>query len=78
MQPLKGIPVVTLEYAIAAPFATRQLADLGPTLLPPGSWDDGEPRLDAVSALGQHTDAILTELGLDAAAITALRAEQAI
>ena len=29
MQPLKGITVVTLEHAIAAPFATRQLADMG-------------------------------------------------
>ncbi|MDP2021969.1 MAG: CaiB/BaiF CoA-transferase family protein, partial [Hydrogenophaga sp.] len=29
MQPLNGITVVTLEHAIAAPFATRQLADLG-------------------------------------------------
>src|SRR5438045_3007294 len=29
MQPLHGITVVTLEHAIAAPFATRQLADLG-------------------------------------------------
>ena len=29
MQPLKGITVVTLEHAIAAPFAPRQLADLG-------------------------------------------------
>ena len=29
MQPLEGITVVTLEHAIAAPFATRQLADLG-------------------------------------------------
>lgn len=29
MQPLKGITVVTLEHAIAAPFATRQLADRG-------------------------------------------------
>jgi crotonobetainyl-CoA:carnitine CoA-transferase CaiB-like acyl-CoA transferase len=49
-----------------------------PALLPPGSWDDGDPRLDAVPALGQHTDAVLTELGLDAAAIAALRAEKAI
>jgi crotonobetainyl-CoA:carnitine CoA-transferase CaiB-like acyl-CoA transferase len=52
-----------------------------PTLLPAGSWgsaEDGEPRLGAVPALGQHTDAILTELGLDAAAIAALRAEAAI
>ena len=29
MQPLKGITVVSLEHAIAAPFATRQLADMG-------------------------------------------------
>ena len=29
MQPLKGITVVALEQAVAAPFATRQLADLG-------------------------------------------------
>lgn len=28
-QPLEGITVVTLEHAVAAPFATRQLADLG-------------------------------------------------
>src|SRR5256885_3118196 len=29
MQPLTGITVVALEQAVAAPFATRQLADLG-------------------------------------------------
>ena len=29
MLPLEGITVVTLEHAIAAPFCTRQLADLG-------------------------------------------------
>jgi crotonobetainyl-CoA:carnitine CoA-transferase CaiB-like acyl-CoA transferase len=29
MQPLSGITVVALEQAVAAPFATRQLADLG-------------------------------------------------
>jgi crotonobetainyl-CoA:carnitine CoA-transferase CaiB-like acyl-CoA transferase len=34
--------------------------------------------MDAVPALGQHTDAILAELGLDAEAIGALRAAQAI
>jgi itaconate CoA-transferase len=36
------------------------------------------PALDAVPALGQHTDAILAELGVDAAAIGALRAAEAI
>ncbi len=51
-----------------------------PALLPPGNWDaqDGGPRMDAVPALGEHTDAILSELGLDAAAIAALRADGAI
>jgi crotonobetainyl-CoA:carnitine CoA-transferase CaiB-like acyl-CoA transferase len=49
-----------------------------PTLLPPGSWDDGDPQLRGVPALGQHTDAILAELGLDTTAIAALRAAEAI
>jgi itaconate CoA-transferase len=48
-----------------------------PAMLPPGTWDEG-PRMDPVPALGEHTDAILRELGLDAAAIDALRATQAI
>lgn len=29
MVPLKGLTVVALEQAVAAPFATRQQADLG-------------------------------------------------
>ncbi|MGH8648159.1 MAG: CoA transferase, partial [Burkholderiales bacterium] len=29
MRPLDGITVVSLEQAVAAPFATRHLADLG-------------------------------------------------
>jgi crotonobetainyl-CoA:carnitine CoA-transferase CaiB-like acyl-CoA transferase len=42
MQPLAGITVITLEHAIAAPFATRQLADLGARVIKierPGSGD---------------------------------------
>ncbi len=41
-RPLEGITVVTLEHAIAAPFATRQLADLGARVIKierPGSGD---------------------------------------
>jgi len=49
-----------------------------PALLPPGSWEDESPRMDAVPALGQHTDAILGALGYSAARIAALRAESAI
>jgi itaconate CoA-transferase len=48
-----------------------------PALLPPGTWDTG-PRMDPVPALGEHTDAILTELGLDAPAIAALRTAGAV
>lgn len=43
-------------------------------LLPPGM----PARMDAVPALGQHTDAILTELGYDAAAIARLRGAKVI
>ncbi|OZI21577.1 CoA transferase [Bordetella genomosp. 9] len=43
-------------------------------LLPPGM----PARMDAVPALGQHTDAILDELGYDAAAIARLRAANVI
>ena len=46
-------------------------------MLPPGSWHE-EPRMDPVPALGEHTDAVLAELGLDADAIRALRAAEAI
>lgn len=49
-----------------------------PALLPPGNWDDGDPRMDPVPALGEHTETILAELGLDTAAIAALRAAGAI
>ena len=44
-----------------------------PALLPPGTVDAYTPRMDAVPALGQHTDAILGDLGWDAAAIGRLR-----
>jgi itaconate CoA-transferase len=49
-----------------------------PALLPPGAVDAFTPRMDAVPALGQHTDAILGELGWDAAAIERLRQAGAI
>ena len=49
-----------------------------PAPLPPGSWEEGEPRFDAVPAVGQHTDAILGELGYSAERIAALRDEKAI
>ena len=49
-----------------------------PALLPPGSWEEQGPRMDAVPALGQHTDSILCALGYSAQQIARLRAEKAI
>ena len=43
-----------------------------PALLPPGRSNRWEPRMDPVPAIGEHTEALLRELGLDDAAIAAL------
>ena len=47
-------------------------------LLPPVSLDEEEPRMDPVPSVGQHTRAILSELGFDAAFIARLARENAI
>ena len=49
-----------------------------PALLPPGSWEDGDPRMDPVPALGEHTGAILEQLGYSGAQVEVLRAEGAV
>ena len=49
-----------------------------PALLPPGAPDAAHARMDAVPALGQHTNALLAELGYDDAAIARLAKEKAI
>lgn len=49
-----------------------------PALLPPGSWEDEPPRMDAVPALGQHSDAILKSLGYMEDQIAELRSAHAI
>ncbi len=49
-----------------------------PALLPPGMPDAAHARMEAVPALGQHTKALLAELGYDAAAIARLEEEKAI
>ena len=49
-----------------------------PALLPPGRNNRYDYRMDAVPAVGEHTEAILRQLGLDDAAIQALRTTQAI
>lgn len=57
MNPLKGITVVTLEHAIAAPFCTRQLADLGARVIKierPGSGDFARAYDERVRGLSSH------------------------
>jgi len=49
-----------------------------PALLPPGSWEESAPRMDPVPALGQHTDAILGELGYAPDRIAALHQAGAV
>ncbi len=49
-----------------------------PALLPPGRSPASETRMDAVPTIGQHTDAILSELGVDADEIANLREQGAI
>ena len=49
-----------------------------PALRPPGIPDAITPRFDPIPALGEHTEAIMAELGYGQEAIDRLRAEQAI
>lgn len=56
-RPLDGILVVTLEHAIAAPFCTRQLADLGARVIKierPGSGDFARAYDSRVRGLASH------------------------
>ena len=55
--PLKGITVVSLEHAIAAPFCTRQLADLGARVIKverPGSGDFARAYDERVKGMASH------------------------
>ncbi len=56
-RPLDGVTVVTLEHAIAAPFCTRQLADLGARVIKverPGSGDFARAYDKRVKGLASH------------------------
>ena len=68
-----------LEHPQLAARGKWRLVDspVGPVraLVPPFGFDDAEPRMGAIPSLGEHTDAILGELGFDAATIAAWRRE---
>jgi itaconate CoA-transferase len=56
-RPLDGVTVVTLEHAIAAPFCTRQLADLGARVIKverPGVGDFARAYDTRVNGLASH------------------------
>jgi crotonobetainyl-CoA:carnitine CoA-transferase CaiB-like acyl-CoA transferase len=72
MLPLQGITVVSLEQAVAAPFATRQLADLGARVIKieqPGRGDDtrawGPPFVHGESAYFLSVNRNKESLSLD-------------
>jgi crotonobetainyl-CoA:carnitine CoA-transferase CaiB-like acyl-CoA transferase len=57
MRPLDGITVITLEHAIAAPFCTRQLADLGARVIKierPGVGDFARAYDERVHGMASH------------------------
>ncbi|GGZ51793.1 MULTISPECIES: CaiB/BaiF CoA transferase family protein [Streptomyces] len=57
MQPLRGITVVSLEQAVAAPYASRQLADLGARVIKverPGTGDFARAYDSRVRGLSSH------------------------
>ena len=47
-------------------------------LLPPANLDGQEPRMDPIPSVGQHTRAILSELGFDEAYVSRLAGDRAI
>ena len=49
-----------------------------PAMLPPGSNNSFDYRMDAIPSVGQHTNSILAELGITASEIEAMRAQGAI
>jgi len=49
-----------------------------PALLPPGANDQFDYRMDPIPAVGEHTETILAEIGLNAAQIAAMRSSKAI
>jgi itaconate CoA-transferase len=57
LRPLEGITVVSLEHAIAAPFCTRQLADMGARVIKverPGVGDFARGYDERVNGLSSH------------------------
>jgi len=57
MRPLEGVTVVALEQAVAAPLATRHLADLGARVIKverPGTGDFARSYDETVKGMSSH------------------------
>src|SRR5713226_5016901 len=57
MLPLEGVTIISLEQAVAAPFATRQLADLGARVIKierPGVGDFARGYDETVKGMASH------------------------
>ena len=88
MRPLQGILVVSLEHAIAAPFCTRQLADLGARVIKierPGEGDfardydarvTGSPRISSGPIAARRASALDVKTAEGASAICAADRER--
>jgi itaconate CoA-transferase len=76
MRPLDGITVVAIEHAIAAPFCTRQLADLGARVIKverPGTGDFARSYDERVRGLSSHF--VWTNRGKESLALDLKHAE---
>jgi crotonobetainyl-CoA:carnitine CoA-transferase CaiB-like acyl-CoA transferase len=78
---LNEVPQVVAHPQLVARDRWREVGSpVGPlrTPLPPITFPTDPPRLDPVPALGEHTDAVLTELGYTTDEIAGLRTAGAI
>jgi itaconate CoA-transferase len=85
MLPLEGVTVVALEQAVAAPFATRQLADLGARVIKierPGTGDFARAYDETVHGQSSHfvwlnrnKESIALDIKTDGAVLEALLAK---
>src|SRR5207247_10956082 len=67
MLPLEGITIISLEQAVAAPFATRQLADLGARVVKierPSVGDFARDYDETVRRSEEHTSELQSRVDL--------------